>query len=66
MLRAFLTHSLIYGAATILTRGAALVLLLVLPFFLDPAEYGALALIMTVNAFALILVPLEVTQGLAR
>ncbi|HEX8525594.1 lipopolysaccharide biosynthesis protein [Allosphingosinicella sp.] len=66
MLRAFLTHSLIYGAATIMTRGAALVLLLVLPFFLDPAEYGALALIMTVNAFALILVPLEVTQGLAR
>ena len=66
MLRTLLTHSVIYGATTMVTRGAALLLLLVLPHFMSPADYGALAMIMAVSVLVLFVVPLEVLHGLAR
>ena len=59
-------QSVAYGTATILSRATLLVALLVLPFILTPADYGALAMIVTIAALVAIIVPLEVSQGLAR
>ena len=66
MMDRLLQHSLVYGSATILARGTLVVALLVLPFILAPAEYGALAMIATLTALTALVVPLEIAQGLAR
>ena len=61
-----LSHSLSYGAATIISRGTLLVALLVFPALLQPADYGALAMVLAIAALVNLIVPVEVTQGLAR
>lgn len=66
MIRAVLTDSLIYGLATILSRGLAI---LTVPFYtrmLSPADFGVLDLVSTLAVLVMIVVPLEVGQGLAR
>ena len=59
-------QSVAYGTATILSRATLLVALIVLPFILTPADYGALSMIVTIAALIAVIVPLEVSQGLAR
>ncbi|MFL6861735.1 MAG: lipopolysaccharide biosynthesis protein [Allosphingosinicella sp.] len=56
----------IYTVANLLARGAAVVALVVLPFFLSVAQYGALGLFLALAAILNVVLPLEVTQGLAR
>ncbi len=55
-----------YTLANLVSRGAQLVALLLLPYFLSPSEYGVIGLVAAVAAFVAIIAPLEVTQGLAR
>ena len=66
MIRQLITHTAAYTFANIVSRGTILVWLIVLPAFLSTADYGALGLIMTTAALVTMLVPLEVSQGLAR
>lgn len=66
MLGKAVRQSATYGIATILSRATLVVSLLVLPLILTPRDYGALSMIVTVAALVAILVPLEVSQGLAR
>lgn len=66
MLRKLASHSLVYGLAQITARGAQVLTLLALPLLLAPQEYGALQLLLTVAVIANVVVPLEITQGLAR
>lgn len=66
MIRALAGHSLTYTAATIVSRGSQMLMLLLLPLLLSPADYGAVQMIATVAILAHTLVALEVSQGLAR
>jgi O-antigen/teichoic acid export membrane protein len=66
MIRALLSHSLVYGLTYMIARGTLLVSLLVLPAILAPADYGALAMLTLVGNLAAVVVPLQVAQGLAR
>lgn len=59
-------QSLIYTVANLASRGALVVSLLILPHLLTPAEYGALGMVAVIAAFAYVVVPLEISQGLAR
>ena len=52
-----LSHSLSYGAATIISRGTLLVALLVFPALLQPADYGALAMVLAIAALVNLIVP---------
>ena len=61
-----LRQSAAYGMATILSRATLLISLLVLPYLLTPRDYGALSMLVTVTALIVIIVPLEISQGLAR
>ena len=61
-----LAHSVVYGGATILARATLVVMLLVLPFILTPREYGALSMISAIAALVGLVLPMEVSQGLAR
>ena len=64
--RRFAADSVAYGTATIISRATLVVALLVLPFLLTPRDYGALSMIVTVAALAAIVVPLEISQAIAR
>lgn len=66
MMDRFAGDSVVYGAATVLSRACLLVALLVLPFILTPRDYGALGMIVTVTALVAILAPLEISQAVAR
>jgi O-antigen/teichoic acid export membrane protein len=66
MIRKLFGHSVAYTLANLASRGTVLIWLLVLPSFLSSADYGALGLIITVAALVNVLVPLEITQALAR
>ena len=66
MIRALLSHSVVYGLTTVAARGTLLVSLLVLPALLDPADYGALAMFAVAGHLVAAVVPLQVVQGLAR
>ena len=65
-MKGLIGQTAIYTVANIASRGTAVVALMVFPFFLGAADYGALGLIMTIAALVQLLVPLEVSQGLAR
>jgi O-antigen/teichoic acid export membrane protein len=65
MIRQLVGHTAAYTFANLLSRGTVLVWLIVLPGFMSAADYGALGLIMTTAALVN-LVPLEVSQGMAR
>lgn len=66
MMRALLGQGAVYAGATILARGASVALLIVLPLFLSPTEYGVLSLILAISALVVSNAPMEVTQGLVR
>jgi O-antigen/teichoic acid export membrane protein len=56
----------IYALGTILSRGIALLLLPLVTRALSPAEYGAFDLIVTCGVLVNLVVPLEISQALAR
>ena len=66
MIRSLLSHSVTYGLTNIVARGSLLVSLLVLAGILGPTDYGALAMLTLVGNLAALVVPLQVSQGLAR
>jgi O-antigen/teichoic acid export membrane protein len=66
MLRAGLRDSIIYGFASILSKGLAIFLLPIYTRVLDPSDYGVYDLLLTLAAFANLIIALEISQGLAR
>ncbi|HEX5257887.1 MAG TPA: oligosaccharide flippase family protein, partial [Sphingomicrobium sp.] len=66
MIRQLIGHSAAYTFANLLARGTVLVWLIVLPHFLSAADYGALGLVTTIAAIVNVVVPLEISQALAR
>ena len=66
MIRRLVEHTAAYTLANLASRGTVLIWLIVLPSFLSAADYGVLGLIITTAALVNLLIPLEVTQGLAR
>lgn len=66
MLKAVLRDSLIYGLASILSRGLTIFLLPIYTRVMSPADYGVYDLLVTLVALANLVVALEVSQGLAR
>jgi O-antigen/teichoic acid export membrane protein len=66
MSRSLAVQTVAYSAATLLSRGIAVVFLIVLPGFVSVEDYGVLGLTATVIALANVIVPLEVSQGLIR
>lgn len=66
MLKAALRDSLIYGLASVLSRGLAIFLLPLYTRVLTTGDYGAFDLLITLGALANLTVALEVSQGLAR
>jgi O-antigen/teichoic acid export membrane protein len=66
MIRDFIRHSAAYTFANLFSRGTVVIWLLVLPAYLSIADYGALGVLTTVGALFNVIVPLEVTQALAR
>lgn len=66
MIKAALKDSLIYGLASVLSRGLAIFLLPLYTRVLSPSDYGVYDLLITLGALANLVVALEVAQGLAR
>ena len=66
MIRALLNHSIVYGFTHAAARGTLLISLLVLPAILTPADYGALAMLTLAANLGALIVPLQISQGLAR
>ena len=66
MIRDFIRHSAAYTFANLFSRGTVVIWLLVLPAFLSIADYGVLGVLTTVAALFNVIVPLEVTQAMAR
>ncbi|MHC8288834.1 oligosaccharide flippase family protein [Pseudomonas sp. XS1P51] len=66
MLKAALRDSLIYGLASILSKGLAIFLLPLYTRVLSAGDYGAFDLLITFGALVNLSVALEVSQGLAR
>jgi O-antigen/teichoic acid export membrane protein len=66
MLKAVLRDSLVYGLASVLSKGLAIFLLPLYTRVLSPGDYGAYDLLITVGALANLAVALEISQGLAR
>lgn len=66
MIRALWRDGVVYAASSVLSRGIALLLLPLVTRVLSPAEYGALDLIVTLGVLVNLVVPLEISQALAR
>ena len=66
MLKSALRDSLIYGLATVLSRGMAFFLLPLYTHVLTVSQYGAYDLLITLGALANLTIALEISQGLAR
>lgn len=66
MLKAALRDSLIYGLASILSKGLMIFLLPLYTRVLSPGDFGAFDLLITLGALANLSIALEVSQGLAR
>lgn len=66
MLKAVLRDSLVYGLASVLSKGLAIFLLPLYTRVLSPGDYGAYDLLITLGALANLVVALEIAQGLAR
>lgn len=65
-MKGLLDHSLRYTLAALMSRGALVVALIILPHFLSPRQYGALGMVTVVATLVSTCVPLEIGQGLAR
>lgn len=66
MIKFFVKDSLVYVVPTILSRGIGFILLPIYTRFLSPSEYGFIDLLMALYTFFLLLLPLEVSQGVSR
>ncbi len=66
MLKAVLRDSLVYGLASVLSKGLVIFLLPLYTRVLSPGDYGAYDLLITLGALANLVVALEIAQGLAR
>ncbi len=66
MLRNFIRDSAIYLMPTLVSRGLALILVPLYTRVLSPQDYGALDLFILFSVLAGLVVPFEVSQGLAR
>lgn len=66
MLKAALRDSLVYGLASVLSRGLAIFLLPLYTRVLSTGNYGVYDLLVTLGVLANLVVALEVSQGLAR
>lgn len=66
MSRLLAVQTAAYSIATLLSRGVAVVLLIVLPAFVSPEDYGVLGIVTTVVALAGLIVPLEISHALVR
>jgi O-antigen/teichoic acid export membrane protein len=66
MLREFFESSAIYIIPNFLTRFSGFLLLIFYTRFLTPSEYGVIELILVLFSLLNLLLPLEVTQGVAR
>jgi O-antigen/teichoic acid export membrane protein len=66
MIRAVWRDGLIYAFGGVLARGIGLITLPLLVRSLTPSEYGALELITTIGVLVNLVLPLEISQGLAR
>jgi O-antigen/teichoic acid export membrane protein len=66
MIRQLAGHTAAYTFANLASRGTVLAWLIILPSFLSASDYGALGLILTAAALVNVIVPLEISQALAR
>lgn len=66
MKRRFIKDTLVYGAATVFSRGLSFLALPVYTRILAPADYGAMDMILVAGTFANLIVPMEISQALAR
>lgn len=66
MIRQLAGHTAAYTFANLASRGTVMVWLLVLPSFMSAGDYGVLGLLLTTAALVNVLVPLEISQALAR
>lgn len=66
MLKEVLSDSLVYGLASVVSKGMAILLLPLYTKVLSPGVYGAYDLLITLGALANLVVALEISQGLAR
>lgn len=66
MLKAVLRDSLIYGFASLLSKGLAIFLLPLYTRVLSPGDFGAYDLLISLGVLANLAVALEISQGLAR
>lgn len=61
-----LHDTVIYGLAAIFSRGLSLLVLPIYTRVLSPVDYGALDIILVIGNLAALVVPLEISQALAR
>jgi len=66
MSRQLLGQTAAYTFATMISRGATVVMLVVLPAFVSVADYGVLGLVATASSLVPVLCSLETGQALAR
>lgn len=66
MIRRFVRDGVTYGLASLLSRGVHFLILPFLTRALSPDEYGLLDYIAVLGSIVAVVVPLEVTQGVAR
>ena len=66
MMQRLWRDSVVYGLATVFSRGLGIILIPLYTRILPPADYGALDMITVVAALVTLVVPLEIGQGLAR
>ena len=66
MLKQFAKNTLVYGIATLVSRGISLLLVPLYTRWLSPTEYGVLDIALVSTTLASVLMTLEVAQGLAR
>ena len=66
MIERLLRDGAVYALAAIVSRGVSFLLVPIYTRVLDPAQYGALELILTAGLLVTLVVALEVGQGMAR
>lgn len=66
MLKTVLRDTIVYGLASVLSKGLGIFLIPIYTRVLSPADYGVYDLISTLGALVYLVVALEIVQGLAR
>lgn len=66
MIRTFARDALVYGAATVLTRAASLLVVPIYTRFLSTADYGVIDLLTIAGNLVLLTVAFEIAQAVAR